>query len=513
MILFSDCKVLAQKGLQFNSSDSFEGFYLCQGGSSNTIYLLDHCGQIVNTWNGINPQYHCKLTEEGNLLYLSDNRIIERDWDNNIVVNIEVTVENLSLIYEVIKLENGNYLTTTRRFVNSQFLDELGWSANVPRSNSLDGVAEFDAEGHMVWEWNLGDHIIQDSFPDKSNFGIVSEHPEKVDIHSISNYDWQFEESFMFNSIDYNSELDQILISARKLNEILIIDHSTTTEEAKGSIGGKYGKGGDILYRWGNPQNYDRGSEDERILYFQHNPNWIKYGDHEGKIIVFNNGLNRSIPDLDPFSSVHIINPPIDEEGFYSIDQIHPFLPTEADITIDTLTTGTYFYSPFTSGAQVLPNGNIYITVGENSIFMEVQPNGDLAWRYCLANSSFIFRSEPYPRDFSGFQGRDLTGTGTIENPSSEFPCVISTSISYDNYPSPQELIYDHASTTLYLNNENGNYNELIVRNGQGQVITLQHYLDQTHFISFENYPPGLYFITLSSNKTYNFKTQKIIKL
>ena len=59
------------------------------------------------------------------------------------------------------------------------------------------------------------------------------------------------------------------------MNEIYVIDHSTTTEEAAGHSGGLSGKGGDILYRWGNPQNYQRGNSQDQILISQHSVNWI----------------------------------------------------------------------------------------------------------------------------------------------------------------------------------------------------------------------------------------------
>jgi hypothetical protein len=56
------------------------------------------------------------------------------------------------------------------------------------------------------------------------------------------------------NSIDYNPTFDQIAMSVRGNSEVWIIDHSTTTAQAKGHTGGKYGKGGDLLYRYGNPE-------------------------------------------------------------------------------------------------------------------------------------------------------------------------------------------------------------------------------------------------------------------
>lgn len=63
------------------------------------------------------------------------------------------------------------------------------------------------------------------------------------------------------NGIDYNPVLDQIALSTHNLNEWYIIDHSTTTAEAATSSGGNSGKGGDLLYRWGNPAAYQATKE------------------------------------------------------------------------------------------------------------------------------------------------------------------------------------------------------------------------------------------------------------
>ena len=126
--------------------------------------------------------------------------------------------------------------------------------------------------GEVVWERHLWDHLIQDADPNDDNYGIVSEHPELFDVNvgtvgggggpGGANADWMH-----INAISYNAEYDQIVISSRHQCEIFVIDHSTTTEEAAGHNGGNSGKGGDFLYRWGNPQNYDRGNNSDNLIF------------------------------------------------------------------------------------------------------------------------------------------------------------------------------------------------------------------------------------------------------
>ena len=98
-------------------------------------------------------------------------------------------------------------------------------------------IAQNGSGGQIVWEWHIWDHLIQDHDSSKDNFGVISNHPELIDINMISatgggppgmnSGDW-----FHINGIDYNADLDQIAFSSRHASEVYIIDHSTTTSEA-----------------------------------------------------------------------------------------------------------------------------------------------------------------------------------------------------------------------------------------------------------------------------------------
>ncbi|NIP37363.1 MAG: arylsulfotransferase, partial [Thermoplasmata archaeon] len=112
----------------------------------------------------------------------------------------------------------------------------------------------------------------QDFDPQRSNYGVVEDHPELIDINFPKEKlpEWQHS-----NTVTYNPELDQVMITDRNFDELWVIDHSTTTAEAKGHTGGDQGRGGDLLYRWGNPRAYRAGNLTDQVLYGPHDAQWI----------------------------------------------------------------------------------------------------------------------------------------------------------------------------------------------------------------------------------------------
>lgn len=296
--------------------------------------------------------------------------------------------------------------------------------------------------GEIVWEWRSWDHLIQDRDKTKPNFGNVSKHPELFDVNYIhgeedqvtkmmatkegrdklralgyvgtaaaapddakknsskkdpdkepaakdapkdakktdqpptvrKNPDWMH-----VNAVAYNADLDQIVLSSPQFNEIWIIDHSTTTEEARGHTGGRWGKGGDLLYRWGNPRAYRNGTSLDQRLFGQHNIQWIAKGlPGEGHLLVFNNGGGRKPEE---YSSVDELVPPTDKDGNYVRGKYGPYGPTKP-IWSYTAPNKKDFYSWFISGAQRLPNGNTLINAGAVGMVFEVTPEKETVWKF-----------------------------------------------------------------------------------------------------------------------------------
>ncbi|MBW2522780.1 MAG: aryl-sulfate sulfotransferase, partial [Deltaproteobacteria bacterium] len=181
------------------------------------------------------------------------------------------------------------------------------------------------------------------------------------------------------NSIDYNEELDQILLSSRHFSEIWIIDHGTTTEAAAGHTGGRYGKGGDLLYRWGNPEVWGAGGPEDRRLFVQHDARWIEEGvEGAGNILVFNNGAGRS--DIN-YSSVLEIAAPINAEGAYVMAAGEPTGPDEP-VWEYTASERQDMFSAMLSGAQRLPNGNTLIALGQTGQMLEVGAGNAVVWEF-----------------------------------------------------------------------------------------------------------------------------------
>lgn len=490
----------AQDGIQLNTPEATPSYTLFEAEWVNETFLIDNCGEVVHSWdNANNMDLHPKLLPNGNLLYLKNSRVIELDWDGNMIASIVVPANDIELVYEVIKLPTGNYLCLGRKFFSISEFQALGFDPFSQSTPSVvDVVLELDAQsGQIVWEWNIADHVIQQRDPNAGNYGILADHPELLNMDAISTFDWNNYESFMINGMGYNPDLDQIVLSVRKISEIVVIDHSTTTEEAAGHTGGTYGKGGDILYRWGNPQNYDRGTAADRFLYFQHNPTWIMEGPHTGKMICYNNGLNRpGTPWGEGYSEIPVINTPVDANGNYPITAGNAFSPGVPELIYSDIATNTPFYSAYTSGVQMFPNGNLFITEGVDGRTFEITPTGEKIWEYTVPNQTYIFRAEKYPLDYPAFVGRDLTPTGDVPGGSNNYNCTLTTT-SVDNYEYASEdfsIAYlDHQQ--IRITNNTGKAFLYQLFDTQGRLVLSGESTSADQQLSLNELAAGLYIL------------------
>ncbi|WMI66098.1 aryl-sulfate sulfotransferase [Aestuariibaculum sp. YM273] len=420
----------------------FDGYTLFTSSKSTDTYLINNCGQVINKWTSkYKSGKSVYLLENGSILrageILNENIAIGgiggaieiKDWNDNLIWSYEYSSDQFSHHHDAIPLKNGNILLLIATRKNLQECIDAGRDPETLTDSELynEQIIEIEPIGNnainIVWEWNIWDHLVQDFDSTKANFGTISENPQLMDINYIGRYngkaDW-----LHANSIQYNEDLDEIIISFQGTSEFMIIDHSTTSLEAASSSGGKKGKGGDILYRWGNPAVYQLGTENDRTLYGQHYPHWIpnNYSDG-GKILVFNNGLDRESPVA--YSSVDLISPTKDNNGNYSFTDGLPFAPKQPEWQYKNIGS---FLSEIISSAQRLPNGNTLICEGQRGHFFEINTNDEIIWEYVNPESgsgilkqgdegvdNAVFRAFKYSTNYPAFKNKTLTPGSPIE--------------------------------------------------------------------------------------------------
>jgi hypothetical protein len=345
-------------------------------------------------------------------------RIQEFTFDGEIVWDYQYSVPTHLPHHDILKLPNGNVLMVVRETKTAQESLDAGrkpqagggggGGGGVTESDFILEVKPTDkTSGEIVWQWHIWDHLIQDFDSNKANYGDVAAHPELIDVNCTGIPDAPqrgagagrggmggggmggggFGGGMVFgggsdwahvNALAYNAELDQVMFTSYGLGEFYIIDHSTTTAEAAGHTGGRYGKGGDLLYRWGNPGSY-RVTSVGQNLFCPHNAHWIPRGlPGEGHVLVFNNGVRR--PEGN-YSSVEELVLPVDKDGRYKLEPGKAVGP-ESPIWSYTAPVKTEMYSSTMSSAQRLPNGNTLICLGDSGVMMEVTAQKEVVWRY-----------------------------------------------------------------------------------------------------------------------------------
>ena len=402
-----------------SSDEPYEGYTLFDPEYSKFIYLIDMDGKIVYTWKSDYIQgFGTYLLENGELLRLDEfgsdtafraggraGRVEKFDKDSNLLWEFDYANNEHCSHHDIEPLPNGNILIIAWESKTKEDAISAGRNPNRLRSDTIwpDHIIEVEpvgsTGGNIAWEWHVWDHLIQDYDSTKNNYGVVKEHPELIDLNfGNTNSDWNH-----INAVDYNQDFDQILLSVHNFNEIWVIDHSTTTEEATGHSGGNSGKGGDILYRWGNPQAYDAGDLKDQQFFGQHGANWIDEGcPGEGNILVFNNGNQGR-----RYSSVDEIVPPVDNNGNYEYHDGEAYGPNEST-WIYTAEYPSDMFSQTLSNAMRLPNGNTFICSANQGLILEVTHEKKVVWEYQYKNilpnntGNTIGRAERYPLDYPG---------------------------------------------------------------------------------------------------------------
>ena len=366
--------------------------------SSTQAHLIDTSGTIAHTWQtNFRPGLAAYLLEDGSLLRTirvnspintagRGGGIQRFAFDGTLLWDFRYDGPGFLSHHDIEPMPNGNVLLIawedkTIAEATAVGRDPALISSQVFRPDHIVEVRPTGpTTGDIVWEWHVWDHLIQDFDSNQANFGVVGDHPELVDINypqsAAGTADWNHA-----NGIAYDPIHDWVVLSARRQDEIWFIDHSTTTAEAAGHTGGERGKGGDLLYRWGNPAAYRAGTAADQTLDGQHNPRFIPPGyPGAGNLTVFN---NLFAPQS---SAVFELVLPLNAQGEFVLD---PVTGRYGPVGPVWSYSAPGFFSAVISGAQRLPNGNTLICSGAQRRLFEVTSAGQTVWEHIANNSVF----------------------------------------------------------------------------------------------------------------------------
>jgi hypothetical protein len=171
-------------------------------------------------------------------------RFQEYDWNGNLLWDFAYNDQGRLPHHDIALLPNGNLLAVVWEKKTAEEARAAGRRGEYVPADGVwpDAVLEFQPVrpngARIVWEWHSWDHVIPSA--------EAAAHPERIDVNGdfvgvVNPPAMPPDDIWHTNSIAYNPQLDQIILSVPRFNEIWVVDHGTTTAAAAGPAG-------DLLY-------------------------------------------------------------------------------------------------------------------------------------------------------------------------------------------------------------------------------------------------------------------------
>lgn len=524
--------------LSFTVSAQQWGMYTLYSNLNGTVtYLIDTASSNYHTWSHSSSNktgYSCYMIEGDTLLrsYVVSNSSINGagasggiqkvTWDGEIAWDWTYSTSTYQLHHDIHPMPNGNVLVICYDKRTSGEMTQAG--SNDAQDVLSDKIMEVKptgaTTGEIVWEWVAWDHKCQDYNSSKDDYvSSLSDNPQLLNInYGVSSgggppkpppggqdADW-----LHLNGIDYNAELDQITFSSHNFNELYIIDHSTTTEEAAGHTGGNSGKGGDILYRWGNPEAYDAsGTANFDVI---HDAHWISedHPEYGGCLVGFNNEGGSGGK-----AAIDIITPPLNGNNY-------DLTPGQAYAPATYIHRYTSNYTSMgQSSSEQFPNGNMMLcVVNQGATYLyEIDLDGTSIWSKTISGVSP--QAHRYEKCF--IRGIDVTLTAS-ETAISEGELVTlnttataitesSPTFTYNWNSSPEGFtstdanptVTPNETTTYYLtvtNNQSGCADEVSITINV-EPVSVESNIVENDFNIYPNPNNGIFTISASDDFSY----------
>ncbi|MBR5319567.1 MAG: aryl-sulfate sulfotransferase [Peptococcaceae bacterium] len=248
-----------------------------------------------------------------------------------------------------------------------------------------DVFLEVDWDGNVVWEWHANEHFKEIGFNEIQK-NVLARDPN---MHQCDGGvgDWlhincmsPLGPNKWYDKGDERFHPDNIIFDSREANFLAIISKES----------------GKIVWKIGPDYSQTKELKEMGEIIGPHMAHMIPQGlPGAGNILVFDNGgwagyglastnseVGLKVTHRD-YSRVLEINP-------VTLQVVWQYNPRTAGLVMPF--NSNHLYSPLISGAQRLPNGNTFITIGMDGRMIEVTRMGELVWEYI---SPYFFRSMP----------------------------------------------------------------------------------------------------------------------
>jgi len=354
----------------YKSDKCWKGFTMVPY-EEGMILIIDMEGNVVHHWNVGTER--ARLLKNGNVVVMQGPKIVEYDWDGNVVWEFELpggppTEEGYPtpgvIHHDLQRLSNGHTIFIVHEKVPEEFKKVITDPDKQSSGIIGDCFMEVNKDKEIVWQWHSHkrwDLNKNTGIPISSNGKFDWTHSNTVGVLPENHwYDEGFEEFKPGN----------VMVCSRNLDEIYIIDKETK----------------DIVWRYSG--EYLGG------ISRAHEPIMIKKGlPGAGNILIFDNGMER-------YLHVREGEKPVEEATV--VLEINP-----VSKKIVWLYQDEDFYSSIQGTQQRLPNGNTFISESTQGRLFEVTRNWEIIWQYVMppfpgsdAEHSAGTRPHRYPYDY-----------------------------------------------------------------------------------------------------------------
>ena len=257
-----------------------------------------------------------------------------------------------------------------------------------------DCVIEIDREGNILWEWSVIDHFNEFGFTEEQKNAMYRDPTMRPtgqgDLFHINCASY-VGPNHWYDEGDERFNPQNIIMDSRECNIMFIVSHET----------------GEIVWQVGPDFTKTPELRIFGTIVGPHHTHVIPKGlPGEGHIMVYDNGGWAGYGAPNQFSKTGL------KVSRRDGSRVIEFDPTTLEIVweckgeeigaTDAPFTTHYFYSPLTSDAQRLPNGNTFICEGTSGRFMEFTPDNELVWEYNYPRlgSGLIYRAYRIPYDW-----------------------------------------------------------------------------------------------------------------